>query len=80
MSLRVRANLEPIETERVEITFNQDVDNIGLSGNLYHDGVLVGHASKSDVRDSVMIFDNMTDLTIEEQTTYLQLEIITETI
>lgn len=80
MSLRVRANLEPIETERVEITFNQNVDNIGLRWNLYQNGLLVWEASSSDVDGSVMIFDNMTNLTIEEQTTYLQLEIITETI
>ena len=80
MSLRVRANLEPIETERVEITFNQDVDNIGMRWNLYHDWILVWKASASDVKNSVMIFDNMTDLTIPETTSYLQLEIITETI
>lgn len=80
MSLRVRANLEPIETERVEVTFNQDIDNIGMRWNLYHDWVLVGQASASDVNDNVMIFDNMTDLTIWETTSYLQLEIITETI
>ena len=80
MSLRVRANLEPIETERVEIMFNQDVDNIGLRWNLYQNGLLVWEVSSSDVDGSVIIFDNMTNLTIEEQTTYLQLEIITETI
>jgi len=80
LSLRVRANLEPIETERVEVTFNQDIDNIGLKWNLYHDWELVWQASSSDVRDSMMIFDNMTNLTIWETTSYLQLEIVTETI
>jgi len=80
MSLRVRANLEPIETERVEISFNQDVDNIGLRWNLYHQWILVWHASASDVKNDIMIFDNITKLTIGETTSYLQLEIVTESI
>ncbi len=80
LNLRVRANLEDIKSETVEFRFNENIDNIGLVGRLYHDGILVWESSQSDARGTVLTIDNIHDFIIGTQTSNIQLELVTQTI
>ena len=80
INIRVRADLEDIKSETVEFRFNKNIDNIGLIGRLYHDGILVGESSQSDTRGSVLTIDNISDFIIGTQTSNIQLELLTQTI
>ncbi len=80
MSVRIRADREPIETETVEIGFNQDIDNIWLRANLYHDGILIAESSKSDADGISITFENLKWFIIGETTSFLQIEILPEII
>jgi hypothetical protein len=80
MQIEFRANLEAIETESVEFQFNQNIKWFGISGNLYKNWVFVGTSSQSDVQWNTMSFENLKDLIIDTETTYIQLEIVTEEI
>lgn len=80
VSYGVRANLESIDVETLEFTFNQNVDNIGLEGSLYLNGVFIGKSLSSDISGTKMSFENLTNLIIPEKTAYLQLELFPEII
>lgn len=80
LNLRVRANLEGITSETVEFRFNENIDNIGLIGKLYHDGILIWESSESDARGTVLTIDNITNFTIGTETSNVQLELVTKAI
>ncbi len=80
IQLEIKANLENIKTETVQFNFNQNIEWIGISGNLYKNWVLVWTASQWNVRWNTLRFNNIADLIIDTKTTYVQLEIVTEAI
>lgn len=80
LNLEVRADREWIKTEIVEFRFSENIDNIGLVGRLYKDGIFVWESSQSDTKGNILSIDNLTSLIIDTQTTNIQLELLTKTI
>ena len=80
VSYGLRANLEAIEVETVEFTFNQNIDNIGLSAHIYLNKKFVAKAFPSDIDGNTMVFDNIENLIVPEDKVYMQLELFPETI
>lgn len=80
LQIEVRANLEGIKSEKVEFRFNENIDNIGLIGKLYHDGILIWESSESDARGTVLTIDNISNFTIGTDTSNVQLELVTKAI
>jgi hypothetical protein len=80
LQLEVRSNYEGVKSESVEFRFNENIDNIGLVWRLYHDWIFVWESSQSDAKGNVLIIDNLPDFVIGTQTSYVQLEIVTQSI
>lgn len=80
VSYRVRANLETIDVEIVEFSFNQDIDDIGMKAYLYLNGDFIWEANSHDISNSKISFQGLDNLIIPTKTSYLQLELLPDSI
>jgi len=78
--LRIRADLEPIESESVEFIFNQNIDDINLRWRIFLDGVLVWDTNDSKTDNNSLVFENLQGFIIPTTTSYLQLELVPSSI
>ena len=77
------ATNEAVNVEEVKFTLNSNLKRVVKSAKLYLDDKVVATASNSDVSDaanSVITFENISDLDFATETSELKLAILTETI